>query len=159
MKKISLFISTIIFFTVNSCNKTNDHSLTSDDYNRAAKHLSKNLNKDMFSVLISNKWENEDFLNFSIKGEKNIKNFKIDLKTNKKSISQNNIISKKSNLKNTNEFISPNGQLAAFIENYNLWLRNLKTNVTTQLTFDGKVDYGYATNNAGWIKNDDPVLK
>ena len=159
MKKISLFISTIIFFTVNSCNKTNEHSLTSDDYNRAAKHLSKNLNKDMFSVLISNKWENEDFLNFSIKGEKNIKNFKIDLKTNKKSISQNNIISKKSNLKNTNEFISPNGQLAAFIENYNLWLRNLKTNVTTQLTFDGKVDYGYATNNAGWIKNDGPVLK
>ena len=159
MKKISLFISTIIFFTVNSCNKTNDHSLTSDDYNRAAKHISKNLNKDMFSVLISNKWENEDFLNFSIKGEKNIKNFKIDLKTNKKSISQNNIISKKSNLKNTNEFISPNGQLAAFIENYNLWLRNLKTNVTTQLTFDGKVDYGYATNNAGWIKNDGPVLK
>jgi len=159
MKKISLFISTIIFFTVNSCNKTNDHSLTSDDYNRAAKHLSKNLNKDMFSVLISNKWENEDFLNFSIKGEKNIKNFKIDLKTNKKSISQNNIISKKSNLKNTNEFISPNGQLAAFIENYNLWIRNLKTNVTTQLTFDGKVDYGYATNNAGWIKNDGPVLK
>ena len=159
MKKISLFISTIIFFTVNSCNKTNDHSLTSDDYNRAAKHLSKNLNKDMFSVLISNKWENEDFLNFSIKGEKNIKNFKIDLKTNKKSISKNNIISKKSNLKNTNEFISPNGQLAAFIENYNLWLRNLKTNVTTQLTFDGKVDYGYATNNAGWIKNDGPVLK
>ena len=159
MKKISLFISTIIFFTVNSCNKTNDHSLTSDDYNRAAKHLSKNLNNDMFSVLISNKWENEDFLNFSIKGEKNIKNFKIDLKTNKKSISQNNIISKKSNLKNTNEFISPNGQLAAFIENYNLWIRNLKTNVTTQLTFDGKVDYGYATNNAGWIKNDGPVLK
>jgi len=159
MKKISLFISTIIFFTVNSCNKTNDHSLTSDDYNRAAKHLSKNLNKDMFSVLISNKWENEDFLNFSIKGEKNIKNFKIDLKTNKKSISKNNIISKKSNLKNTNEFISPNGQLAAFIENYNLWIRNLKTNVTTQLTFDGKVDYGYATNNAGWIKNDGPVLK
>ena len=159
MKKISLFISTIIFFTVNSCNKTNEYSLTSDDYNRAAKHLSKNLNKDMFSVLISNKWENEDFLNFSIKGEKNIKNFKIDLKTNKKSISKNNIISKKSNLKNTNEFISPNGQLAAFIENYNLWIRNLKTNVTTQLTFDGKVDYGYATNNAGWIKNDGPVLK
>ena len=27
------------------------------------------------------------------------------------------------------------------------------------MTFDGIKDYGYATNNAGWIKSDKPVLK
>ena len=60
---------------------------------------------------------------------------------------------------NPNENIAPNGKLAAYIENYNLWIRNLETNKRTQITFDGKKDYGYATNNAGWIKSDGAVLK
>jgi dipeptidyl aminopeptidase/acylaminoacyl peptidase len=58
-----------------------------------------------------------------------------------------------------NEHLSPNKKLAAFIENYNLWVRNIKTGKKTQLTFDGKKDYGYATNNAGWIKSNNAVLK
>ena len=58
-----------------------------------------------------------------------------------------------------NEHVSPNGKLAAYIEHYNLWIRDLNTNKSIQLTFDGKQDYGYATNNAGWIKNDGAVLK
>ena len=60
---------------------------------------------------------------------------------------------------NPNENIATNGKLAAYIENYNLWIRNLETNKRTQITFDGKKDYGYATNNAGWIKSDGAVLK
>jgi len=60
---------------------------------------------------------------------------------------------------NPNEHISPNGELAAYIDNYNLWLRDLNTNKKTQLTFDGIKDYGYATNNAGWVKSDNAVLK
>jgi len=59
----------------------------------------------------------------------------------------------------SNEHVSPNGKLAAYINNYNLWIRNLDTDKKTQLTFDGKQDYGYATNNAGWIKSDGAVLK
>ena len=58
-----------------------------------------------------------------------------------------------------NENVSPNGKLAAYIDNFNLWIRNLETNKKTQLTFDGVQDYGYATNNAGWIKSDGAVLK
>ena len=46
-----------------------------------------------------------------------------------------------------------------YIKNYNLWIRDLTTKKTKQLTFNGYEDYGYATNNAGWIKNDRPVLK
>ena len=57
------------------------------------------------------------------------------------------------------EFVSPNGKLAAYIDNYNLWLRDLHSGKKTQLTFDGIKDYGYATNNAGWVKNDKPVLR
>ena len=56
------------------------------------------------------------------------------------------------------EHVSPNGKWAAFIKDYNLWVRNLETGQSSPLTQDGKKDYGYATNNAGWIKKDLPVL-
>jgi dipeptidyl aminopeptidase/acylaminoacyl peptidase len=57
-----------------------------------------------------------------------------------------------------NEILSPDGKLAAYIRDYNLWVRSTETDQRTQLTFDGEKDYGYATNNAGWIKRDSPVL-
>ena len=57
-----------------------------------------------------------------------------------------------------NEFLSPDGSKAAFIEEHNLWIRNTSTNELTQLTFDGIENYGYATNNAGWLRSDGPVL-
>lgn len=57
-----------------------------------------------------------------------------------------------------NEYLSPDGSKAAFIEEHNLWIRNTSTNELTQLTFDGIENYGYATNNAGWLRNDGPVL-
>ena len=56
------------------------------------------------------------------------------------------------------EFLSPDGRSAAFIDANNLWLRDTLSNELTQLTFDGEENYGYATNNAGWIRNDGPVL-
>ena len=58
-----------------------------------------------------------------------------------------------------NEVESPNGQLAAYIKDDNLWVRDTKTNQTTQLTTDGTKDYGYATDNAGWTHSDKPVLR
>ena len=75
---------------------------------------------------------------------------------------ENNSLSKENSNNNTvsrKEHVSPNGKLAAYIDDYNLWVRNLETNKKTQLTFDGEQDYGYATNNAGWTKSDGAVLK
>jgi len=58
-----------------------------------------------------------------------------------------------------NEIESPDGKLAAFIKDDNLWVRNTSTNQLTQLTTDGTRDYGYATDNAGWSHSDKPVLR
>ncbi|UOQ99390.1 S9 family peptidase [Hymenobacter sp. 5317J-9] len=58
-----------------------------------------------------------------------------------------------------NEEVSPDGKLAAFIKDYNLWVRDTKTNQLTQLTTDGAKDYGYATDNAGWTHSDKPILR
>lgn len=57
------------------------------------------------------------------------------------------------------EVLSPNGKLAAFIKEDNLWVRNTETNEQTQLTLDGIKNYGYATDNAGWTHSDAAILR
>ena len=57
-----------------------------------------------------------------------------------------------------NEIMSPDGRRAVFIRDHNLWVRDLASNRETQLTRDGVKDFGYATNNAGWIRSDRPVV-
>ncbi len=56
------------------------------------------------------------------------------------------------------ESVSPDGKRTVFIRNYNLWVRDIATSRETQLTTDGQKNFGYATDNAGWIKSDRPVL-
>jgi dipeptidyl-peptidase-4 len=57
-----------------------------------------------------------------------------------------------------NSVVSPNGKLAVFIRDYNLWLRDLDAGTDKQLTTDGVKDFGYATDNAGWTRSDRPVV-
>jgi dipeptidyl aminopeptidase/acylaminoacyl peptidase len=57
-----------------------------------------------------------------------------------------------------NSVTSPDGKRAAFIRDYNLWVRDLATGADIQLTRDGVKDFGYATDNAGWTRSDRPVL-
>ncbi len=53
---------------------------------------------------------------------------------------------------------SPDGKSAAFIRDWNLWVRDVASGKETQLTTDGVKDFGYATDNAGWIHSDRPIL-
>lgn len=57
-----------------------------------------------------------------------------------------------------NSGVSPDGRLAAFIRNHNLWMREVATGRETRLTVDGVKDFGYATDNAGWVHSDNPVV-
>jgi len=65
---------------------------------------------------------------------------------------------KKENEIDPNVFVSPDGKSGAFIRDHNLWVQDLSTGEETQLTSDGVKDFGYATDNAGWLKSDRPVL-
>ncbi|HEV2990810.1 MAG TPA: DPP IV N-terminal domain-containing protein [Candidatus Angelobacter sp.] len=56
------------------------------------------------------------------------------------------------------EVLSPDKKRAAFIRDFNLWVRDVATGKETQLTTDGVKDFGYATDNAGWIHSDRPIL-
>lgn len=57
------------------------------------------------------------------------------------------------------DVISPDGKKAAFIKDYNLWVRDVASKQETQLTTDGIKDFGYATDNAGWSSSDRPILR
>jgi dipeptidyl aminopeptidase/acylaminoacyl peptidase len=54
--------------------------------------------------------------------------------------------------------VSPDGRKAAYIKDYNLWVRDVATGTETQLTTDGVKDFGYATDNAGWKHSDRAIL-
>jgi dipeptidyl-peptidase 4 len=56
------------------------------------------------------------------------------------------------------ESVSPDGTRAVFIRDWNLWVRDLQTGQEKQLTTDGVKDYGYATDNAGWISSDRAIV-
>jgi len=53
---------------------------------------------------------------------------------------------------------SPDEKHAAFIRDFNLWVRDIASGKETQLTTDGVKDFGYATDNAGWTKSDRAVV-
>ena len=57
-----------------------------------------------------------------------------------------------------NEVLSPDKKRAAFIRDYNLFVRDTATNKETKLTTDGVKDFGYATDNAGWTHSDRAIL-
>ena len=57
------------------------------------------------------------------------------------------------------DVLSPDGKRAAFIRDWNLWVRDIATGQETALTTDGVKDYGYATDNAGWRFSERPVVK
>jgi len=161
-KKLSFFLG-LIFFVLVSCD-INNSSITKNDYEKASFHMGKSLNKHLNNVITFQKWDNEEIFHYKVKDRDKIESFTIDLnsleKRNYNEIGE--FSSKKENKvynKNPYEFLSPDGNLAAYINDFNLWIRNTKTDVRTQLTFDGIKDYGYATNNAGWIQSKGPVLK
>lgn len=57
-----------------------------------------------------------------------------------------------------NGVVSPDGKRTAFIKDYNLWVKDIATGKETQLTTDGVKDFGYATDNAGWVHSDRAIL-
>ncbi len=86
------------------------------------------------------------------------KQWKVDLKTYNVIADAANYSSEKKE-SGTNEVLSPDGSKAAFIKDYNLWVRDVATKNLTQLTTDGIQYFGYATDNAGWKHSDNPILR
>ena len=153
--KNNFFLFIIFFTALISC----DNGVQKYDakvYENASKHLPQNLNKYVKNNLTSQKWIDNN-LYFNVKSDNTIKSYKIDAESLE--IIEEELPDETRPRVNYLEIVSPNKKKSIYIKNYNLWIRDLTTKKTKQLTFNGYEDYGYATNNAGWIKNDRPVLK
>ena len=153
--KNNFFLFIIFFTALISC----DNGVQKYDakvYENASKHLPQNLNKYVKNNLTSQKWI-DNYLYFNVKSDNTIKSYKIDAESLE--IIEEELPDETRPRVNYLEIVSPNKKKSIYIKNYNLWIRDLTTKKTKQLTFNGYEDYGYATNNAGWIKNDRPVLK
>ncbi len=57
-----------------------------------------------------------------------------------------------------NSRLTPDGQWAVFIRDGNLWSKVMATGQEMQVTKDGIKDFGYATDNAGWVHSANPVV-
>jgi dipeptidyl aminopeptidase/acylaminoacyl peptidase len=55
--------------------------------------------------------------------------------------------------------VSPDGNWAAYQEEWDLWVRDLRTGEDVRLTEGGTEELGWGTNNAGWTRSERPVVK
>ncbi len=140
--------------------------VTAEDYKAAAKFLSSNVYPLIGNMVVQSDWLENGNLYYQLYNAGKMSYVSVDPKSGKKTIFENReelmgTTSQDSSLIKVNtrkEVASPDGQKAAFIKDWNLWLRDLKTGEEVQLTKDGIENFGYATDNAGWRKSEKPIL-
>lgn len=164
-KKSFLLIGAVLLaFSIQAQN--NSKTLTATDYEQAVKFLGFNTNKLVFNNAVNPNWlPNGDFWynNTTPKGKEIVVIHTVDgtrkIGSDLKSLlPENNTPTPPTYTVTPFEVKSPDGKKAAFIKDWNLWIKDLATQKETQLTFDGVKDYGYATDNAGWKHSNKAIL-
>ncbi|MBN1388723.1 MAG: DPP IV N-terminal domain-containing protein [Bacteroidales bacterium] len=122
------------------------------DHEMLAKHLSDELGEEVKPYELP-------FGSISFSEEMGSVSFSIEGQNYDYSIAENSLIKQDgANYGISSAVLSPDGSRAAFIRDYNLWVKDINSGQETQLSFDGVKDFGYATNNAGWARSESPVL-
>jgi dipeptidyl aminopeptidase/acylaminoacyl peptidase len=135
-------------------------TLTAEDYAHAEQFLFYNTNKYIDHGQINPHWISDNQFWYSDSKADGTDYILVDAATGKKSVVEKKDLPKESNDHvDRNAVISPDGTKAAFIKDYNLWVKDLTTGKETQLTTDGVKYFGYATDNAGWKHSDKAILR
>ncbi|MUP45587.1 S9 family peptidase [Gramella sp. BOM4] len=160
-----LFLCFLGSYTINA--QTGRENLSTEDYEKATRFLSFNTRDLVDKSYVSPNWLKNGQFWYKVSENGNDSYVLVDPKSGTKQIagSEDEIMqmagattAQTSPATTWTEVVSPNGEKAAFIKDWNLWMRDLKSGDSTQLTFDGQENYGYATDNAGWRKSDKPIL-
>jgi len=151
----NFFRSALVVFCLISAlpARAQNRALTADDYARAEKFMGYNTGPLMLGAVSRVAWLTDERLRYRITTENGTEFVLIDAVrgTRESTTEEQPRVDARS-------VLSPDGKRAAFIRDYNLWVRDAATGKETQLTKDGVKDFGYATDNAGWTKSDRPVL-
>lgn len=157
--KYVLFSAFAAVVSVNAIAQCSD-SVTAKDYAHAEQYLYYNTYKLVDHGRIYPHWISANAFWYSDPKPGGNDYILVDASTGKKSVvSRNDLTKEDFGRQNRNEVISPDGTKAAFIKDYNLWVRDVATGKETQLTTDGVKDFGYATDNAGWKHSNAPILR
>ena len=142
-------------------------SLTAEDYQQAAKFLPSNVYPLADLASVKPIWIDSERFWYVSRKDNNTNYVLINAKSGKRqsAASLDSLISipetnkdLSKGVKISNSVLSPDGKKAAFIKDWNLWMTDLETEKEIQLTTDGIENFGYATDNAGWRKSDNPIL-
>ncbi len=163
MKKNILTLALIITAIFTATAQPDKKLVTAADYDQATKALGFNTSKLVFRYNVNPNWLPDGRFWYSV----NVEGGKEFVLINPADGSRKTGADKKAILPDDKpaprrggplESVSPDGKKAAFLKDWNLWVKDLDTKKETQLTFDGIKDYGYATDNAGWTHSDRPIM-
>jgi dipeptidyl-peptidase 4 len=164
MKKTLAFFLVISFLAFEDTQAQSTKTLTDADYRHASEMLYGNVSK-LIDNDIRPQWLPDGRLWYKSMSENNV-TYKLfnpaDGKT-KTAASRKELfagISLKPEVVSSSpdEVLSPDGKYAAFIRDWNLWIKETGTGKEKALTSDGIENFGYATDNAGWKHSDSPIL-
>ncbi|WP_034889611.1 S9 family peptidase [Gillisia sp. Hel_I_29] len=168
MRKILLTFALIGFSfpSINAQDKT-VREVTKDDYERATKYLGASVRDLVTHGGVNPNWLKNGNFWYNVNTADGTQYIFVNANNGKKS-SYNSVESllkvhsqskeEKSTTASYYDVVSPDGTKAAFIRDWNLWIKDLNSDEEFQLTTDGVENFGYATDNAGWRKSDRPVL-
>jgi dipeptidyl-peptidase 4 len=138
------------YILVNASSQTRDHAF---DHSRLAASLEQlsGSEQDMWNLPLQNLSFSEQFdsIRFAMSGNM----VECSLQTYECEEAGTTPLSVSSSVR------SPDGTLAVYIKDYNLWVKNLETGEEKQLTTEGKEYYGFGINNQGWNRSDTPIVK
>jgi dipeptidyl aminopeptidase/acylaminoacyl peptidase len=137
--------------------------VTSEDYNKAVNYLGPNMAKMMDRGAVIPNWLHDGNFWYRVNTPNSFEYVLVDAKTGSKKIfpakAGLGLPEKKSEPEaKEGEVLSPDGKKAAFIKDWNLWIRDVTSNQESALTTDGAKDFGYATDNAGWKHSHKAIL-
>jgi dipeptidyl-peptidase-4 len=170
MRRNCIAWAVITFIASSAFAQQDKKVLTTSDYDRAVKMLGFNTSKLVYNSSVNPTWLDDGRLYYSVTNASGKQYVLINpadgsRKTDAdlKALLQGSYTEKTPNTGGRRggfgvDVTSPDGKKAAFIRDWNLWVRDVATKKETQLTTDGIKDFGYATDNAGWKKSDRPVL-
>jgi dipeptidyl aminopeptidase/acylaminoacyl peptidase len=151
MKNLLLVFSA--FLISNLSNAQCGDTLTAADYARAESLLSYNTQPLIDHESVNPHWIDDNHFWYKDLKARGSDYILVDAETGKKSVMpRNDLPEENPGRRNRNEVISPDETKAAFIKDYNLWVKDLSSGKETQLTTD-------ATDNAGWKHSDKAILR
>ena len=142
--------------------------LTATDYGRAEKALAMSTSPLVFGTGVSPTWRSGDVFTYSVQLPDRprtmmlvdpAKAIKMNCATNAAECSKFTglLVTAAAGGPATASW-SPDRSKYVFIRNWNLFVTDAVTKKETQVTSDGVKDFGYATDNAGWIHSDNTIL-